>query len=64
VTNGPDECDDGVNDGGYGECDRNCRLGPFCGDGEENGPEQCDDGNDESGDGCTPQCRLERAAAR
>src|SRR5690606_6690233 len=28
-----EECDDGVNDGGYGECAPGCVLGPFCGDG-------------------------------
>jgi fibro-slime domain-containing protein len=28
-----EECDDGVNDGGYGECNPGCVLGPFCGDG-------------------------------
>jgi fibro-slime domain-containing protein len=28
-----EECDDGVNDGGYGECGPGCRLGPYCGDG-------------------------------
>jgi fibro-slime domain-containing protein len=27
-----EECDDGVNDGGYNECGDTCRLGPFCGD--------------------------------
>ena len=29
-----EECDNGVagNTGGYGECDANCKLGPFCGD--------------------------------
>ncbi|HEX6273502.1 MAG TPA: DUF4215 domain-containing protein [Polyangiaceae bacterium] len=39
-----EECDDGVNDGGYGECDTGCRLGPFCGDGVVQGPEHCDEG--------------------
>jgi len=51
-----EECDDGVNDGGYGECDAGCKLGPFCGDGEVNGPEQCDKGPG-GGQGC-PGCRL------
>lgn len=27
-----EECDDGTNDGGYGECSLGCKLGPFCGD--------------------------------
>ena len=33
-----EECDDGMNDGGYGECDVGCKLGPFCGDGMVQGP--------------------------
>ncbi|MBN2528545.1 MAG: DUF4215 domain-containing protein [Deltaproteobacteria bacterium] len=40
-----EECDDIENDGGYGECEKGCKLGPFCGDGilqEEF--EQCDPG--------------------
>lgn len=54
-----EECDDGVNDGGYGECDVGCRLGPSCGDGilqEEQ--EDCDDGNRRDGDGCGSSCRV------
>jgi fibro-slime domain-containing protein len=39
-----EECDDVVNDGGYGECSANCTLGEFCGDGVVSGPEQCDTG--------------------
>jgi len=39
-----EECDDGVNDGGYGECAPGCKLGPFCGDGMVQEPEQCDVG--------------------
>jgi fibro-slime domain-containing protein len=39
-----EECDDGVNDGGYGECDAGCKLGPFCGDGMVQEPEDCDTG--------------------
>ncbi|MEI9936579.1 MAG: DUF4215 domain-containing protein [Pseudomonadota bacterium] len=39
-----EECDDGVNDGGYGECAPGCKLGPFCGDGVVQDPEQCDTG--------------------
>jgi hypothetical protein len=27
-----EECDDILNDGGYGECNPECVLGPFCGD--------------------------------
>ena len=50
-----EECDDGVNDGGYGECDKGCKLGPFCGDGMVQEPEQCDNGPG-GGQGC-PGCR-------
>lgn len=39
-----EECDDGVNDGGYGECGPGCVLGEFCGDGIVNGDEHCDTG--------------------
>ncbi|HET7544769.1 MAG TPA: DUF4215 domain-containing protein [Polyangiaceae bacterium] len=51
-----EECDDGKNDGGYGECDVGCKLGPFCGDGIVQAPEQCDNGPG-GGDGC-PGCRM------
>ena len=50
-----EECDDGVNDGGYGECDVGCKLGAFCGDGVVQGPEVCDNGPG-GGLGC-PGCR-------
>jgi len=50
-----EECDDGVNDGGYGECAPGCKLGPFCGDGMIQEPEQCDNGPG-GGDDC-PNCR-------
>jgi len=50
-----EECDDGINDGGYGECDVACKLGPFCGDGVVQAPEQCDNGPG-GGVGC-PGCR-------
>jgi fibro-slime domain-containing protein len=39
-----EECDDGVNDGGYNECDKGCRLGAYCGDGIVQDEEQCDNG--------------------
>ncbi len=44
-----EECDDGVNDGGYGECAPGCVLGEFCGDGIVNGTEHCDVGPNGSG---------------
>ena len=50
-----EECDDGENDGGYGECDEGCVLGPFCGDGIVQGNEHCDNGPG-GGPGC-PGCR-------
>lgn len=56
-----EECDDGVNAGGYGGCDADCSFGPHCGDGEIQAAEgeQCDDGNTVSGDGCTDECKNE-----
>ena len=39
-----EECDDGVNAGGYGKCGAGCKLGPHCGDGIKQEPEDCDDG--------------------
>jgi fibro-slime domain-containing protein len=52
-----EECDDGVNDGGYGECEANCKVGARCGDGIEQAGEDCDDGNRFDGDGCGSACR-------
>ena len=52
-----EECDDGVNDGGYGECDPGCKLGPRCGDRIVQAGEDCDDGNRVDGDGCGSACR-------
>ncbi len=57
IVSAGEECDDGVNDGGYGECDVGCVLGPYCGDGIVQEPEQCDDGNRIDGDGCGSACR-------
>jgi len=51
-----EECDDGINDGGYGECDAGCKLGPFCGDGIVQEPEHCDIGP-VGNSGC-PGCRM------
>ena len=40
-----EECDDGVNDGGFGECGPGCKLSEYCGDGIRQAPqEDCDDG--------------------
>jgi fibro-slime domain-containing protein len=52
-----EECDDGVNDGGYGECAAGCVEGPRCGDGTVQSGEDCDDGNRLDGDGCGSACR-------
>jgi fibro-slime domain-containing protein len=53
-----EECDDGVNDGGYGECHPGCVLGARCGDGTVQEGEDCDDGNNFDGDGCGSACRA------
>ena len=51
-----EECDDGVNDGGYEECEPGCRMGAYCGDGVvQEIYEECDDGNSNGGD-CTRNC--------
>ena len=52
-----EQCDDGVNDGGYGECAEGCVIGAYCGDGIEQEGEDCDDGNRLDGDGCGSSCR-------
>lgn len=38
-----EECDDSKNDGGYNECQADCKLGGFCGDGIVQENEVCDD---------------------
>jgi fibro-slime domain-containing protein len=57
IIGGGEECDDGVNDGGYNECQAGCKLGPYCGDGVVDEGEDCDDGNRFDGDGCGSACR-------
>jgi fibro-slime domain-containing protein len=52
-----EECDDGVNDGGYEECEKGCVLGARCGDGVVQTGEDCDDGNRRDGDECGSSCR-------
>jgi fibro-slime domain-containing protein len=47
-----EQCDDGVNDGGYNECQAGCVLGGYCGDGIKQEGESCDDA-----DPLTPNCR-------
>lgn len=54
-----EQCDDGANNGGYGNCGTNCSgPGPRCGDGILNGPEECDDANADDTDACTNKCKL------
>lgn len=52
-----EQCDDAINDGGYGECAAGCVIGAYCGDGIEQPGEDCDDGNRLDGDGCGSACR-------
>ncbi len=56
------QCDNGAanNTGGYGKCNPNCTLGPFCGDTVvQSPPEQCDNGvNNGSYGTCNPNCTL------
>lgn len=54
-----EQCDDGVNDGGQGECQPGCVIGPYCGDGILQEGEACDDHNRVNGDGCSSTCRKE-----
>lgn len=56
-----EECDDGMNAGGYGECAPGCILGPRCGDGivQSDEGEACDDGNTENGDDCPANCVIQ-----
>jgi len=55
-----EECDNGVagNIGGYGECDANCKLGPFCGDENTDSEwgETCDVGP--GGDATCRGCKI------
>jgi fibro-slime domain-containing protein len=53
-----EECDDVDNDGGYNECDAECVLGPFCGDGvvQPEFGESCDVGP--GGDASCRGCRV------
>jgi len=53
-----EQCDDGVNDGSYGACNRDCSFAPYCGDGSLAENEGCDDGNQIEDDGCTVKCTL------
>ena len=52
-----EECDDGKNAGGYGECSPGCVLGDYCGDGIVQRGEDCDDGKN-AGEPCPSGCRI------
>ncbi|HEX7476590.1 MAG TPA: fibro-slime domain-containing protein, partial [Polyangiales bacterium] len=52
-----EECDDGVNKGGYGKCGPGCKLGEYCGDGIVQRGETCDDGVND-GNPCPSGCRI------
>ncbi|QRK12967.1 DUF4215 domain-containing protein [Archangium violaceum] len=57
-----EQCDDGVNAGGYGgQCAPGCVFAPRCGDKvyHPDHGEECDDGNNTSNDGCSATCKLE-----
>ncbi|MCK9523043.1 MAG: DUF4215 domain-containing protein [Proteobacteria bacterium] len=54
-----EECDDGVNEGGYGKCGPGCKLDAYCGDGiVQEEYEDCDDGNFINDDECPNSCRY------
>lgn len=53
-----EECDEGVNPGGYGQCAAGCKLGAYCGDGVvQPDNEDCDDGVN-NGRPCPSGCRT------
>lgn len=52
-----EECDDGVNDGGYNECQEGCVLGGYCGDGVVQEGEACDDNAPDAPGNCQG-CRI------
>ncbi|NLN63733.1 MAG: DUF4215 domain-containing protein, partial [Myxococcales bacterium] len=59
VQSAHEQCDDGTNAGGYGQCAPGCVLGPHCGDGIVQKPyEECDDGNNNNNDACSNACKL------
>ena len=61
VPDAGEQCDLGAskNTGGYGGCNADCTLGPYCGDGYKQSSEQCDDGkNDGSYGTCSAGCVL------
>ncbi|HTQ02806.1 MAG TPA: DUF4215 domain-containing protein [Polyangiaceae bacterium] len=60
MVSGTEECDDGINKGGYNQCAPGCVFGPRCGDGvvQTEYGEVCDDGvNAGNYGGCGPDCQ-------
>jgi cysteine-rich repeat protein len=60
MVQGPfEECDDGVNDGGYRECGPMCHYEARCGDGVvQAGLEECDDGLENGSSACRADCTI------
>jgi fibro-slime domain-containing protein len=60
-TSSQEQCDDGINMGGYNSCTATCTFGPRCGDAMTQPEEECDLGtamNTGAYGGCTPSCKL------
>ena len=59
IVQPPEQCDNGSNTGGYGQCAPGCILGPRCGDGviQVEAGEDCDDGNTNNNDACSNTCQ-------
>ena len=57
IIGGNEECDDGVNDGGYNECQAGCKLGGYCGDAIVQEGEICDDAAPDAPASCHG-CRI------
>ena len=57
IVEAGEQCDDGMNLGGYGQCGPGCRLSAYCGDGIVQPPEQCDDGHPTGDATCGSGCR-------
>jgi fibro-slime domain-containing protein len=53
-----EECDDGVNAGGYGQCGPDCKIDEYCGDGVVQGAYEDCDGVQADGTPCPQTCRL------